>query len=137
VRCDSARPDQTTNTSTRSCFRQDRALLSSRRAVTFLRTRWGVSDPRRSGPGTDSGGWQRGSLTPHITLISHPRGFGGGEERRLDHQQRASRSPRCSMTCQATPPLELFAACSCMGASRSIDRGNTAPASVFPLPRRC
>jgi hypothetical protein len=28
-----------------------------------------------SGPGTASGGWQRGSLTPHVTLISHPRGF--------------------------------------------------------------
>jgi hypothetical protein len=37
----------------------------ARRAVTFVRTRWGVSDPGRSAPGTASGGWQRGSLTPH------------------------------------------------------------------------
>jgi hypothetical protein len=28
-------------------------------------------------------GWQRGSLTPHITLTFHPRGLRGGEERRL------------------------------------------------------
>jgi hypothetical protein len=26
-------------------------------------------------------GLERGSLTPRITLISHPRSFGGGEER--------------------------------------------------------
>ena len=50
-------------------------FLLARRAVTFVRTKSGVSDPRRSGLGTASGGWQRGSLTPHVTLISHPRGF--------------------------------------------------------------
>ena len=94
---------------TSTCLRcpEEGGLDETRRAVTFVRTKWGVSDPRRSGPGTASGGWQRGSLTPHITLISHPRGFGGGEERRLDHQHGASRSRGSSMTCHATPPLEL------------------------------
>jgi hypothetical protein len=61
--------------------------MRKRRAVTCVRTKWGVSDPGRSGPGTASGGWQRGSLPPHITLISHPRGLGGGEERRLAKPQ--------------------------------------------------
>jgi hypothetical protein len=60
--------------------------MRKRRAVTCVRTKWGVSDPRRSGSGTASGGWQRGSLTPHITLIPQPRGFRGGKDRRLDHQ---------------------------------------------------
>ena len=110
--------------------------MRRRRAATCVRTKWGVSDPRRSGPGTASGGWQRGSLTPHTTFISHPRGLGGGEERRLDHQHGAFRSRGSSMTCHATPALESFAACVCIGASRSVDRGTTAPASVFPLPRR-
>src|SRR5690606_18097777 len=32
--------------------------------VTFVRTRWGVSDPRRNGARTGFRGWQRGSLTP-------------------------------------------------------------------------
>ena len=43
--------------------------MRRRREVTFVRTGWGVSDPCRSGPGTASGGWRRGSLTPHTTLI--------------------------------------------------------------------
>ncbi len=43
-------------------------LTRTRRAATCVRTRWGVSDPLRSGSGTASGGWQRGSLTPHITV---------------------------------------------------------------------
>jgi hypothetical protein len=47
----------------------DQAMIirSTRREVTFVRTKWGVSDPRRSGPETASGGWQRGSLTPHTS----------------------------------------------------------------------
>ncbi len=87
---------------------EEGGLMRRRREVTFVRTEWGVSDPRRSGPGTASGGWQRGSLTPHTTLISHPRGLGGGEERRLDHQHGTSGSRGSSMTCHATPAAESF-----------------------------
>jgi hypothetical protein len=71
-------------------FREERDSRLARRAVTFVRTRWGVSDRRPSGPGTASGGWQRGSLTPHITIVSNPPGFGGGEDRRLDRRHGVS-----------------------------------------------
>jgi len=91
-----------------------------------------VSDSRRSGSGT-AGGWQLGSLTPHIILLSHPRGCGGGEERRLDHPHRAFRNRGSSMTCHATPPLKLFAAGACFGASRSVDRGRLLPRLWSPL----
>jgi hypothetical protein len=37
--------------------------------------------PLTQGPGLPPGG---GSSRPKITLISHPRGFGGGQDRRLD-----------------------------------------------------
>jgi hypothetical protein len=72
------------NINVTSSVRKKEASREIRRAAACVRTRWGVSDPRRSGSGTASGGWQRGSLTPHITVVSHRRGFGGGEERRLE-----------------------------------------------------
>jgi hypothetical protein len=53
---DSAASDQTTNT-TAGSFREHGDLLSTRRAVTFVRTAWGVSDPPRSGQ------WVRVSAT--------------------------------------------------------------------------
>ena len=40
--------------------------LLARRAVTFVRTSGGVSNPRRNGPGAASPGWQRGALTPPV-----------------------------------------------------------------------
>ena len=86
-------------TRARSLFSR-RRLSPLRRAVTFVRTRWGVSDPHPNGSGAASGGWQRGSLTPQLAVHHHPRGFGGGEERRLDHQHVASRSLGSSVTCQ-------------------------------------
>jgi hypothetical protein len=38
--------------------------LLARGAGTFVRTKWGVSDPRRSGPRTGSGGGNGGRLRP-------------------------------------------------------------------------
>jgi hypothetical protein len=58
----------------------------------------------------------------------------GGEERRLGHQHRASRSRGSSMTCHATPALESFAACVCIGASRSVDSGDHCSRVCGPPP---
>jgi len=41
---------------------RDRARFCRTIATCF----WGVSDPLPTGPGTGSGGWQRGSLTPQM-----------------------------------------------------------------------
>ena len=107
------------------------------------RTRFSLSTPRvhlrpdRVGatpvgadPGSPPGSGSGGRSVPHITLISHPRGLGGGEERRLDHQHGASRRRGSSMTCHATLPLELFAAW-CVSVSLARWTGGTL------LPRLC
>ena len=86
-------------------------LTRTRRAVTCVRTKWGVSDPRRSGAGTASGGWQRGSLTPHITAISHPRGFTAAKIAALIIGTAVSRTVSSSMTCHGTLSVELFEVC--------------------------
>ena len=78
-----------------------------------------MSDPRRSGSGTASGGWQRGSLTPYITVVSHPRGFGGGEERRLED---VSKSRFFSDLSRHAAPRAVRGV-RVLGASRSVDRG--------------
>ena len=48
------------------------ALNDIRDRARFCRTKatciWGVSDPRFSGRRTSTGGWQRGSLTPRLSL---------------------------------------------------------------------
>jgi hypothetical protein len=87
--------------------------------------------PVGAGPGPPPGGGSGGRSRPAPPHLQ-PRGCGGGEERRLDHQHGASRSRGSSMTCHATLPLDLFATCACTSDSRSVDRGTTAPASVVP-----
>ena len=63
----------------------------------------------------------------HCRLSSH-----AASEAAKSAALRASRSRGSSVISHARLPLELFAACVCIGASRSVDKGNTAPGSVFP-----
>ena len=53
-----------------TAFDTSGALGDGRDRARFCRTAatriWGVSDPLPTGPGTRSGGWQRGSLTPQM-----------------------------------------------------------------------
>jgi hypothetical protein len=68
-------------------FREDRDLSPLRRAVTFVRTRWGVSDPRPNGSGAASGGGGSGGRSRPASSISFIRAaLEAAKERRLDDQ---------------------------------------------------
>ena len=78
----------------------DDALDDGKDRAQFRRTIatciWGVSDPLPTGPGTGSGGWQRGSLTPQMppspALTAAPTATRAAKKRRpLDRGEVADR----------------------------------------------
>ena len=94
----------------------------------------GVSDPHGSRPGTGFGGWQRGSLTPPDTSAtaadSRAHFDAGGTERRpVQRSEVAHRKEHRGINA----PRNHVDQATRLATNSSPGRGNTAPASVFPL----
>ena len=72
---------------------------------------WGVSDPLPTGPGTGSGGWQRGSLTPQMRPPLLPNSCadcdtGGKQRRPIDSREVAEHKEHHHFTrCRNNVPL--------------------------------
>ena len=102
-----------------SLFREDRDLPRARRAVTFVRTRWGVSDPRRSGSGAASGGGVGGVAHAPSSLSTIIRAASAAAEN----------AAAFSMTARAQPVVRQRVAISVSTARRS--RQHRRPAAQF------
>ena len=94
----------------------------------------GVSDPHGSRPGTGFGGWQRGSLTPQMPPLtaadSRAHCDAGGTERRpVQRSEVAHRKEHRGINA----PRNHVDQATRLATNSSPGRGNTAPASVFPL----
>ena len=94
----------------------------------------GRERPHGSRPGTGFGGWQRGSLTPpdaSATAADSRAHFdaGGTERRPVKHSEVAHRKEHRGINA----PRNHVDQATRLATSSSPGRGNTAPASVFPL----
>ncbi len=93
----------------------------------------GVSDPHVSRPGTGLGGWQRGSLTPPMSPSQLPTAA------RLQHGRHNAppAAPQRNCTSQRHRPIDVavnqILAATAFDSELRDEKGNTAPASVFPL----
>jgi hypothetical protein len=90
--------------------------------------------PVGAGPGPPPGVAARVAHAPHHP-ISRPRGFRGGEARRLVKRQQPSGTDCWPLSYDSAPRLALFAEGRAPARPVHWTGGNTAPRSVFPLLR--
>lgn len=91
--------DKTTGTGVDCVSRKMECKRGTRRAAIYAWTRWGVSDPLRSGRGVRFA-LQGGGRSRPSTDVDHPRGACGGIKRRRHLDHRAPGCSCCEMGCE-------------------------------------
>jgi hypothetical protein len=95
---------------------------------------WGVSDPLPTGPGTGSGGWQRGSLTPQMPPSLLPTAaLTSTRAAKSAARLTAVKSNNGQDIAEVTALVLTLYRHRLLATEQRATKGTTAPASVVPL----